>query len=280
MRVTVIQVSPGHDLRENLISVGRLVGDACDDHDPDLIVLPEMWTCLGGTRADKLAAAETFPDPSDMRSEHGAVYRFLSDLASSRQLVLHGGSVGERAGDRLFNTSLVFGTDGRERARYRKIHLFDIVTPSGDGYRESETFAAGTEVVAFDAAGVRVGCSICYDIRFPPLFAALRDRGAELVAVPAAFTAETGAAHWETLIRARAIETQCWIAAAATVGPHQDGRGATRTTFGHSMICDPWGRVVAQASPGIGWATATIDSELTARLRRDMPVWSHRKALA
>ena len=281
MRVTVLQLSPGHDLRENMTAVGRLIRDACEDHHPDMIVLPEMWSCLGGTRADKLVAAETLPEPTSPDVDAaGGIYRFLSELASCRRIVLHGGSVAERVGDRLFNTSLVFGADGRERARYRKIHLFDSVTPSGEGYRESDSYEAGDDVVAFDAGGLPVGCSICYDLRFASLFAALRDRDVELIAVPAAFTIETGAAHWETLIRARAIETQCWIAAAATFGRHQDGQGATRSTFGHSMICDPWGTVVAQASPGIGWATATIDRGLTSRIRRDMPVWSHRKTLS
>ena len=281
MRVTVIQLSPGHDLRSNMSAVETLVRDACAADHPRMVVLPEMWSCLGGTRGDKLDAAESLPEATGPdRGSGGVIYRFLATLASRHQIVLHGGSVGERVGDRLFNTSLVFGADGRERARYRKIHLFDIVTPNGDGYRESDTYEAGNEVVTFDAGGVSIGCSICYDLRFSGLFAALRDRGVELIAVPAAFTAETGAAHWDVLIRARAIETQCWIAAAATVGRHQDQHGATRSTFGHSMICDPWGTVVAQISPGVGWATAFVDRELTSRIRRDMPVWSHRTTLS
>ena len=282
MRVTVLQLCPGCDPTANMAAVEQLATDSCRADRPGLLVLPEMWSCLGGSRDDKMGAAERLPldaSGNDVASA-GPLYRFLSGLASANRVVLHGGSIGERAGERLFNTSLVFDANGRELARYRKIHLFDVVTPSGDGFRESETYGAGGEVVAFDADGLSVGCSICYDIRFPSLFAALRDRGVELVILPAAFTLETGLAHWETLIRARAIETQCWIAAAATVGRHRDGQGATRTTYGHSMICDPWGTVVAQASSRVGWATATIDRELTSRIRRDMPVWSHRKQLS
>ncbi len=281
MRITVIQLSPGHDLRANMLAVAGLVQDACDADHPHMVVLPEMWSCLGGTCSNRLNAAESLPEATGPDDDSaGVIYRFLAMLASRHQIVLHGGSVGERVGERLFNTSLVFGADGREGARYRKIHLFDIVTPGGYWYRESDTYEAGDEVVTFDAGGLSVGCSICYDLRFSRLFAALRDRDVELIAVPAAFTAETGAAHWEVLIRARAIETQCWIAAAATVGRHQDQHGTTRSTFGHSMICDPWGTVVAQASPGIGWATASVDRELTSRIRRDMPVWSHRTTLS
>jgi deaminated glutathione amidase len=191
---------------------------------------------------------------------------------------VHGGSMGEKGGDKLFNTTVVFGPDGEEIARYRKIHLFDIVAPDGTGYRESNTYGAGDKVVTCDADGTKMGLAICYDVRFPELFLDLRRAGAEVVFLPAAFTLQTGKDHWETLIRARAIETQCWFAAAATWGQHLEGaKNEPRFTYGHSLVCDPWGHVVAKVSDGTGWATARIDPKVTARVRRDMPVLEHRK---
>ena len=178
----------------------------------------------------------------------------------------------------MFNTTVAFDPNGTEIARYRKIHLFDIVTPDGAGYRESATFGAGDEVVTYQANGVTVGCAICYDLRFAELFLALRRAGAELIFLPAAFTLLTGKDHWETLIRARAIETQCWMAAPAAWGRYLEGSsGEPRYTYGHALIADPWGHVLAKVSDGPGWATARIDPAFTARVRRDMPVMEHRR---
>ena len=198
-------------------------------------------------------------------------------MARQAGIILHGGSIGERVGERISNTSLVFAPDGRELARYRKIHLFDVVTPDGEAYRESDLFAPGDAVVTVPLGSLRVGLAICYDLRFPELFLQLRRAGAELITLPAAFTAETGQAHWETLLRARAIETQCWVAASATCGRHSDGRNAPRLTFGNSMLVDPWGTVVARASTGVGWATGTLDPAYTGRVRAGMPVLDHRR---
>ncbi len=276
MRVTVLQMAPTDALADNLRVARQLVGHAVRTDRSDLVVLPETWSCLGGTRATKLAAAATLPSPG-ARASDDSLYGELQRLARDERVVLHCGSIGERVGDRLFNTSLVFDPDGREIARYRKIHLFDIITPNGTGYRESDLYGRGEDVVTFDVGDIRVGCAICYDLRFFGLFSALRERGAELVLLPAAFTAETGEAHWETLIRARAIETQSWFAAAATTGRHFDANGESRFTFGHSMVVDPWGTVIATASRGVGWATATIDRRMTETIRRDMPVWEHRR---
>ncbi|HTR17298.1 MAG TPA: carbon-nitrogen hydrolase family protein [Acetobacteraceae bacterium] len=276
MRITAIQMQPGHDKAANIAQAAALVGDAIGADQPDLVTLPEMWSCLGGDRATKFAAAEILPEPNGA-GEAGAAYAFLRDLARARGITVHGGSIAERAADVLFNTTLVFDPSGAEIARYRKIHLFDIVTPSGAGYRESATFGAGDAVVTFEAGGLRMGCAICYDVRFPELFLALRRAGAEVIFLPAAFTLDTGKDHWEVLIRARAIETQCWMVAAATTGRHEDGAGQPRYTYGHSLIADPWGHVVARASDGPGWTTARIDPALTARMRRNMPVLEHRR---
>ncbi len=276
MRVSVMQMNVGHDKAQNLAQAERLLGAAITADRPSVVALPEMWTCLGGDRVAKFDAAEELPPP-EANQPGGPAYEFLRGVARSQRIHVHGGSMAERAGERLFNTTVLFDPEGREIARYRKIHLFDIVTPDGTGYRESATFGSGSEVVTCEVDGTRVGLAICYDVRFPELFLALRRAGAELIFLPAAFTLQTGKDHWEVLLRARAIETQCWVAAPATCGAHTDGGGGPRYTYGHSLVCDPWGAVVARASDGVGWASARIDMQLTARVRRDMPVLEHRK---
>lgn len=276
MRVSVVQMNPGADKAANLKQAGRLIDEALAADRPDLVSLPEMWTCLGGDRATKLREAEALP-VSGSNAPGGPAYEFLRRTARERGIFVHGGSIGEAAEGRLYNTTVVFGPDGGELGRYRKIHLFDIVTPGGQDYRESAIFGGGDQSIVYEAAGVKVGCAICYDIRFPELFLALRRQGAELILLPSAFTVETGRDHWDVLIRARAIEAQCWVAAPATWGKHLDGKGAPRSTYGHSMICDPWGTIVAKVSDGIGWTTARIDPAITARVRQGMPVMEHRR---
>lgn len=280
MRISVVQMNPGADKVANIAQASRLIDCALDADSPDFVSLPEMWTCLGGDRAVKQGEAEVLPYPGS-NEPGGPAYEFLRRTARERGIHLHGGSLGEKGGEsgdaRLYNTTVVFDPQGVEIARYRKIHLFDITTPDGQGYRESASYKGGDEIVTFDAGGLRIGCAICYDLRFPELFLALRRAGAELIFLPSAFTVPTGRDHWEVLIRARAIENQCWMAAPATWGQHRDGAGQIRYTYGHSMICDPWGQVVATVSDGMGWTTARIDPALLARVRRDMPVLQHRR---
>ena len=277
MRVSVVQMNAGHDKAANIAQVRRLVSTAMEADRPALVALPEMWTCLGGDRSTKVANAEALPALGS-GAPGGGAYEFLRALAREHAIHVHGGSMAERDGDRLFNTTTVFDPEGREIGRYRKVHLFDTVAPDGTGYRESGTYGAGEEVVVCEIAGVGVGLAICYDLRFAELFLALRRRGAELIVLPSAFTLLTGKDHWEPLLRARAIETQCWIAAPATWGRHEEP-GRARHTYGHSLVCDPWGHVVARASDGSGHATARIDAAVTERVRGDMPVLEHRAAV-
>lgn len=274
MRVVVVQMSPGADRAANIAQARALIEGAVTAGKPELIALPEIWTCLGGDRATKFAAAEALPRPGEAGGE---VYEFLREMAVAHGVHVHGGSIGELAGGKLFNTTLVFSPQGEELARYRKIHLFDIITPDGQGYQESATYGAGEEVVTCVINGVTVGLAICYDLRFAELFLALRRKGAELIVLPAAFTLQTGKDHWEVLLRARAIETQCWFAAPACYGVHREASGEARYTYGHSLIADPWGHVVAMVSDGVGWAGAEVDRALTARVRAGMPVLEHRK---
>ena len=280
MRVSVVQMNPGSDKAANIAQASRLIDRAIEADRPTLVSLPEMWTCLGGDRAAKQTEAEALP-PEGSNEPGGPAYEFLRRTARERGVHVHGGSLGERGGEnggtRLYNTTVVFDPQGAEIARYRKIHLFDITTPDGQGYRESASYGGGNRVTTFEVGGLRVGCAICYDLRFAELFLALRQAGAELILLPSAFTVSTGRDHWDVLIRARAIETQCWVAASATSGQHRDGAGQARFTYGHSLVCDPWGQVVATVSDGVGWATARIDPALTARVRRDMPILEHRR---
>jgi len=275
MRASLIQFEAGADRAANMQAVDALLGQAMAGAKPDIISLPEMWSCLGGDRATKLAQAEALP--AFGAPGEGPLWRYLSATARRHAITLHGGSIGEREGERLFNTTLVFGPDGAELARYRKIHLFDITTPNGQGYHESSLFGAGTAVVTATAPGLTLGLSICYDLRFPELFLALRRAGAEAICVPAAFTAETGRDHWEVLLRARAIETQCYVLAAATCGTHHDAGGRPRQTWGHAMIIDPWGAVLAQLDDQPGIATAALAPAQLTRVRDAMPVLQHRR---
>ncbi len=274
MRVSVIQMNQGSDKAANLASAEALVGAAVAADRPGLVSLPETWTNLGGGRDSRRAAAEVLPAVGETG---GAAYELLRGLARRHGMFVHGGSIIEDGGEKLFNTTLVFNPAGEEVARYRKVHLFDIVAPDGTGYRESALYGAGEELVLFEAGGIRFGCTICYDMRFAEQYVALRRAGAEAILVPSNFTLQTGKDHWEVLLRARAIETQCWIIAAASYGQYEE-RGAARSVYGHSLVADPWGHVVAKCSDGVGWATARLDEALTARVRRDMPVLEHRDA--
>jgi len=271
MRITVVQMNQGHDKAANLDQARRLIEAALAADRPDVVSLPETWTNLGGGREARERAAEVLPAPGDTGGE---AYEFMRGIAR-QGVAVHGGSIIERGPDTLFNTTVMFDRDGTEIARYRKIHLFDITGPDGTGYRESALYGAGDQLVTCRLGDAVLGLTICYDMRFGEQYLALRRLGAEVIFVPSNFTLQTGKDHWEPILKVRAIETQCWIVAAASWGGFEE-RGATRFVYGHSLIADPWGHVVAKVSDGIGWATARIDPAVTARVRRDMPVLEHR----
>lgn len=263
MKISIVQMNSQGDKAANIAAAKDLVAEAAKDN-PDLVVLPEYWALLGDTPADFHASAEGFPD--------GEAYSTMADLAREHEVTLHGGSIVERAGNKFYNTTVVFAPDGGEIARYRKIHLFDVDVPGGVSHRESATIAPGSDIVTYQCKGRTVGCAICYDIRFPELFRALRDRGAEVIVLPAAFTLMTGKDHWEVLARARAIETQTHFVAVGQYGPHAGGRKAC---FGHSMVIDPWGHVSAQVGDHVGHATGTLNHEYRDRVRQNVPVHNH-----
>ena len=272
MRISLIQMNSASDKAANLAQARGLVEEAVRLDRPDWVCLPEVFDFLGGSRAEKMAAAEEIPG--------GPAYALCQGLARAHGIFIHAGSILERiAGeDRLHNTTVVFDRAGEEVARYRKIHMFDITAPNGEAYRESATFKPGAAVATYECEGVTVGCAICYDIRFPQLFQELMDRGAQMIALPAAFTLQTGKDHWEVLCRARAIETESYFVAAAQCGTHVAGN-EPRQTYGHSLVADPWGHVVAKASDGPGHVSARIDPALVTRVRAMIPVAAHRVAL-
>ncbi len=269
MKVSLIQMNSVDDKAKNLAEARRLIDEAVRVEKPDWILLPETFDYIGGTTAEKLANAEAIPG--------GPTYRMMQEAARAHRVFLHAGSISEKieGESRIHNTTLVFDRDGKEIARYRKIHLFDVVTPDGTEYKESASVAPGDAVVTYDCEGVTVGCAICYDLRFPDLFQALAAKGAAVIALPAAFTMQTGKDHWEVLCRARAIETETYFCAAGQTGSFRAGNGM-RQTYGHSMVVDPWGHVVARASDGVGIVTSRIEPARVAAVREMIPVARHR----
>jgi deaminated glutathione amidase len=263
MRVAAVQTVAGGDVALNLAQAGTLVAAAAAEG-ARLIVLPEYFGILGARATDKLAAKE--------RDGAGPQQDFLARMAREHRAFVVGGSVPMATDDpaRVRSACLVYGPDGTRIARYDKVHLFRF-TRGAEDYDETRTIVPGREVVGFDAPCGRVGLSICYDVRFPELYRALGD--CALLLVPAAFTATTGAAHWELLLRTRAVENECYVLAAAQGGLHPNGR----RTWGHSMLVDPWGEIVAvKADDGPGVVAGDVDPARIAEVRSQLPALNHR----
>jgi predicted amidohydrolase len=260
----VVQMTSGEDLAANLRAAGELAA-AAGRAGAELVVLPENFAFMG-EEARKRELAE------DLRGD-GPIVSAVRMLAQDRGMYVVAGGIPEKSGDpwRPHNTSALFGPDGRIVACYRKLHLFDVDV-GGTSYRESDATRAGeVEIAAVDVEGASVGMTICYDVRFPELYRRLAELGARIFTVPAAFTLATGKDHWHTLLRARAIENQAFVLAAAQIGEHPRGR----RTYGKSMIVDPWGDVIAQASDEPGFVTARLDFGYQDRVRAKMPVLRH-----
>src|SRR5208337_2987353 len=273
MKVSIIQMNSISDKAANIAAAEALIERAVREERPDWVLLPEFFDWAGGFKADKLKNAESFPG--------GPAYEMAQGQAIKHRIFVHAGSIVEKIDgeDRIHNTSVVFDRQGEEIARYRKIHLFDVTTPDGAAYKESATVKAGDRVVTYDCEGVTVGCSICYDLRFPDLFQALAEKGSEIIALPAAFTLQTGKDHWEVLLRARAIEAEAYVCARAQTGSFTVGN-EQRHTFGHPLVAEPWGHVIARASDGPGIVSARIDPERVKRVRAMIPVAEHKVRIA
>lgn len=268
MRAAVVQLNTQDDLALNLARVRHWVGRAAAAG-AELVALPENFAFMG-EEAQKRELAErvdgAFPGP---------ILGALAETAVKHGVWIVGGGMPERSDDlaRPFNTSVLVDPRGTIAATYRKVHLFDVSLPDGTALRESAATSAGSEPITAEVLGVRLGLSVCYDVRFPELYRHLVGQGARVVTVPAAFTLTTGKDHWHVLLRARAIENQVYILAPAQHGKHPRGR----QTYGKSVIVDPWGEVVAQCSEGEGFATSDLDFEYQDRVRSALPSLLHRK---
>jgi nitrilase len=272
MRAAAIQMVSGTRVAENLETAARLIAQAAAAG-ARLVGLPENFALMPAGDAERLAAAE--------RDGAGPIQDFLAAQAKKHRLWLVGGTipiVSETAPGKVRAACLLYDDRGRRVARYDKIHLFDVDLVNGEQYRESRTIEPGAEPVAVPTPFGRVGLAVCYDLRFPELFRRLLDAaGVEIFIVPSAFTAHTGRAHWETLVRARAIENQAFVIAPGQGGLHANGR----RTYGHSLIVDPWGEVLA-CGPGEGEAVliARLDPARLATVRAAFPATAHRRLRA
>lgn len=260
-----IQMASGPNVSANLIEAERLLATAAEQG-AALAVLPENFAMLGQSDEDRVAHAEADGD--------GPLQEWLAGQARRHDLWVVGGTIPLAAeSGRISGACLVMDDNGERRARFDKMHLFDVTLPDGrETYRESASTRPGRDVVVLDSPIGRLGLAVCYDLRFPELFREMSAQGAEVFAVPSAFTAQTGRAHWELLLRARAVENLCYVVAGAQGGFHVSGR----ETWGHSMIVDPWGTILAKQEQGAGSVAAEISLERLRNLRKRFPVLDHR----
>ena len=263
MKVAAIQMVSTPSVEQNVASARRLIAQAAQQ-DAQLVLLPEYWPIMGMQDLDKVAHAEHL--------DAGPIQTFMSDIAREHRIWLIGGTLPmvSPEADKVLNTVMVYDPQGEHVVRYDKIHLFSF-TKGGESYDEARTIVHGTKVANFDAPFGRVGLSVCYDLRFPELYRAMGE--CSLIVMPAAFTYTTGKAHWEILLRARAIENQCYVLAAAQGGQHTNGR----RTWGHSMLIDPWGEIKAVLPEGEGVVIGEIEASYLQQVRENLPALRHRK---
>jgi nitrilase len=261
--VAAVQMVSSPSVGENLETARRLLAEAADKG-AKLVTLPEYWPIMGMSDTDKVGHAE--------QEGQGPIQEFMAEQARLHGFWLIGGTLPLVSGEtgRVLNTTLVYDPEGRPASRYDKIHLFGF-TRGSETYDEARTIVPGESVGAFEGPFGKVGLSVCYDLRFPELYRAMGE--VALIVVPAAFTHTTGMAHWEVLLRARAIENQCYVLASAQGGTHRNGR----RTFGHSMLIDPWGEVKDVLPEGEGVVSGEIDPDYIAKVRESLPALKHRK---
>ncbi|HEC07411.1 MAG TPA: carbon-nitrogen hydrolase family protein [Thiolapillus brandeum] len=266
-KAACIQLASGSNVNANLLEAQRLMEHAAREG-ARLIVLPENFAYMGASCQDMLSIREEDND--------GPIQHFLSQISQKLGVWLVGGTlpIASQTSDKLRAACLLYNDQGQRVARYDKMHLFDVnLVETDEQYVESETIEPGDELCVVDTPFGKLGLSVCYDLRFPEMYRALLDQGMELIALPAAFTAMTGAAHWDALLRARAIENLCFVLAAAQGGFHISGR----KTWGHSMIVDPWGNKLAEQTSGNGPVIAEINRDFLQATRRNFPSLQHRR---
>lgn len=266
-KIAAVQMATGPNVSANLLETERLVAEAAECG-AGLVVLPENFAFMGKRDEDQLALGEVEGD--------GPLQTFLAQLARKFAVWLVGGTIpmAVRNAGKVRSACLLYDDRGERVARYDKMHLFDVhLVDADERYVESATIEPGSDVVVVDSPFGRLGLAVCYDLRFPEMFRIMLDRGADILAIPASFTAITGKAHWEVLVRSRAIENLAYVVAAAQGGYHINGR----ETHGHSMVVDPWGSVLAQVPRGNGIAAGMLDREYQATVRRTFPALDHRR---
>ena len=262
-QISVIQWTSGKDTQQNLAQFRTLVGLLPQER-PQLVVVAEAFASFGAGESSQHARAE---EPGA-----GPIQQAVAAIAKAHNLWIVAGTIPIQAGDRYSSASFLFDNQGQQVARYDKIHLFDATVADGTkNYQESKFTKAGTDLTVVDTPFGRLGMAVCYDLRFPEMFRALRGQGAEVIVLPSAFTKVTGKAHWQPLLQARAIENQCYMVAPNQGGTHPDGR----ETWGHSMVINPWGQVCTEISSDIGVGSVRLDPSSIADVRRRMPVESH-----
>jgi predicted amidohydrolase len=262
-KAAMIQMRSGLTPAANIDAAARLIQEA-KDAGADYVLTPEMTNLLAAKREQLFATVVEEAKDTSLSA--------LRELARRLGIIVHVGSLAIRSGpERAANRSFLIGADGEIAARYDKIHMFDVDLANGESYRESNSYAPGESAVLADLPWGRLGLTICYDLRFPALFRALAEAGASFLAIPSSFTKQTGEAHWHVLNRARAIENGCFVLAAAQGGKHENGR----ETFGHSLIVDPWGRVLAEGGTEPGIILAEIDPAAAATARARIPSLQH-----
>ncbi len=266
-KIAAIQMASGTNVSANLIEVSRQIVSAAQAG-AKLIVLPENFAIMGFQDSDQVQIAE--------EEGQGPIQDFLSEQAKKNNVWLVSGTIPLKSNDenKVYAACLVYNENGEQVSRYNKIHLFDVhLEITSETYKESETIEGGNQVIVIDTPFGKLGLAICYDLRFPELFRQLVLQGAEILVLPSAFTAITGNAHWEVLLRARAIENLCYVVASAQGGYHVNGR----ETHGNSMIIDPWGAILDRLPQGSGYVIADVDIDNIHKVRQNFPVLEHRK---
>lgn len=261
MRIGLAQMNSRDNKKENLLSAETLIRELAG-YGAKLVMLPEHFDYIGPDH-EKPKQAESIDSSLSLE--------MIRNIASDLMIHIHIGSFLERDGHNIFNTAVVFNPSGEIIAKYRKIHLFDVEIPGGRTYLESKTISPGNQTTLFTIGDFVFGMATCYDLRFPELFRSLAGQGADVLLLPAAFTLETGKDHWELLLRARAVENQCWMAGAGqwgTAPPHH-------SSYGRSMVVDPWGIVIAQAADGISTVIADLDLDILHSIRTTFPALNH-----
>lgn len=266
-KIAAIQLNSTNHINGNLETAGKLISEAAENS-AQLIVLPEMFAIMGEKATDKVAVAEKYGD--------GKIQSFLSDNARKNNVWIVGGTIPIQCHDKnkIRAACIVYDNNGDAVARYDKIHLFDVTVSEMESYCESDTTEPGDSIVVIDTPVGKLGLAVCYDVRFSTLFTELMNRGAEIIALPSAFTVNTGEAHWHLLTRARAVDTFCYLVGSAQVGMHANGR----QTYGHTLIIEPWGNIVSEITkPNPGVINAEIDLNKLHSIRKSIPVFHHRK---